>query len=63
MENVAPNSKFIGHSTEIILQSKIRAPLKILNSNLKQNYLNSEFPNWFDYSVDIFYRPGFVKKL
>ena len=27
MENVAPNSKFVGHSTEIILQSKIKGPL------------------------------------
>ena len=27
MEKVAPNSKFVGHSTDIIRQSKIRAPL------------------------------------
>ena len=27
MEKVATNSKFVGHSTEIIWQSKIRAPL------------------------------------
>ena len=28
MEKVAPNSKFVGHSTEIIQQSKIKGPLK-----------------------------------
>ena len=27
MEKVAPNSKFVGHSTEIIQQSKIEGPL------------------------------------
>ncbi len=27
MEKVAPNSKFVGHSTEIIQQSKIKGPL------------------------------------
>ena len=27
MEKVAPNSKFVGHSTEIIRQSKIKGPL------------------------------------
>ena len=30
MEKVAPNSKFIGHFTEIIWQSKIKAPLPAL---------------------------------
>ena len=29
MEKVAPHSKFVGHSTEIIWQSKIKGPLKI----------------------------------
>ena len=29
MERVAPNSNFVEHSTEIIQQSKIRAPLPI----------------------------------
>ena len=28
MEKVAPNSKFVGHSTEIIWQSKIKGPLR-----------------------------------
>ena len=28
MEKVGPNSKFVGHSTEIILQSKIKGPLR-----------------------------------
>ena len=28
MEKVVPNSKFIGHSTEIIRQSKIKGPLR-----------------------------------
>ena len=28
MEKVAQNSKFVGHSNEIIQQSKIRGPLK-----------------------------------
>ena len=27
MEKVAPNSKFVGHSTEIIQQTKIKGPL------------------------------------
>ena len=27
MEKLAPNSKFVGHSTEIIRQSKIKGPL------------------------------------
>ena len=27
MEKVAPNSKFVGHSTEIIRQIKIKGPL------------------------------------
>ena len=27
MEKVVPNSKFVGHSTEIIQQSKIKGPL------------------------------------
>ena len=27
MEKVVPNSKFVGHSTEIIRQSKIKGPL------------------------------------
>ena len=31
MEKVAPNSKFVGHSTEVIWQCKIRAPLKQIN--------------------------------
>ena len=30
MEKEAPNSKFVGHSTEIIWQSKIKEPLAIL---------------------------------
>ena len=30
MEKVAPNSKFVGHSTEIIRQSKIKGPLAVL---------------------------------
>ena len=30
MEKVAPNSKFVGHFTEIIWQSKIRALLKVV---------------------------------
>ena len=30
MEKVAPNSKFVGHSTEIIWQSKIKGPLNSL---------------------------------
>jgi len=34
MEKVAPNSKFVGHSTEIIRQSKIKGPLK---QHLKQS--------------------------
>ena len=29
MEKVAPYSKFVGHSTEIIWQSKIRASLSV----------------------------------
>ena len=41
MEKVAPNSKFVGHSTEIILQRrKKRGPLlisKLYNSNYKTN--------------------------
>ena len=28
MENVAPNSKFVGHSTEIIWLNKIKGPLQ-----------------------------------
>ena len=32
MEKLAPNSKFAGHSTEIIRQSKIKGPL------ITQNY-------------------------
>ena len=28
MEKVAPNSRFVGHSTEIIRQSKIKGPLR-----------------------------------
>ena len=30
MEKVAPNSKFVGYSTEIIQQSKIKEPLTIV---------------------------------
>ena len=30
MEKVVPNSKFVGHSTEIIWQSKIKGPLQIV---------------------------------
>ena len=29
MEKVAPNSKFVGHFTEIILQRKTKGPLTI----------------------------------
>ena len=32
MEKVAPNSKFFGHSTEIIGQSKIKGPLLLLKN-------------------------------
>ena len=40
MEKVAPNSKFFGHSTEIIWQSKIKGPLSqpvIIDLNKKLN--------------------------
>ena len=40
MEKVAPNSKFVGHSTEIIRQSKIKGPLKkkmVLDLHIKNN--------------------------
>ena len=32
MEKVAPNSKFVGHSTRIIQQSKIRGPLSDIHN-------------------------------
>ena len=35
MEKVAPNSKFVGHSTEIIRQSKIKEPLTYMVLNTK----------------------------
>ena len=34
MAKLAPNSKFIGHSTEIIGQSKMKGPLRNLISKL-----------------------------
>ena len=33
MEKVVPNSKFVGHSTEIIRQSKIKGTLTLLMTN------------------------------
>ena len=36
MEKVVPNSKFVGQSTEIIRQSKIKGPLYILNPDFSE---------------------------
>ena len=38
MEKVAPNSKFVGHSTEIIQQSKIKGPLKMLQARYSNDW-------------------------
>ena len=41
MEKVAPNSKFVGHSTEIIWQSKIKVPLQLFLKPLLYLCINS----------------------
>ena len=43
---MSPNSKFFGHSTEIILQSKIKGPLK---KGLKSAYVIND---WSQSSYD-----------
>ena len=43
MEKVAPNLKFVGHSTEIIGQSKIKGPLNELAFYQKFHFLHLAF--------------------
>ena len=44
MEKMAPNSKYVWHSTKIIRQSKIRGPLQILNISVNSPWnINNRF--------------------
>ena len=53
MEKEAPNSKFVGHSTEIIQQSKIEGPLTdylsphgLLMKMLRMNFYCRKFSSY-----------------
>ena len=51
MEKVAPNSEFVGHSTEIIWQSKIKGTLK--EPLTKCWFYTTKVGNWLDLPSNI----------
>jgi len=52
MEKVAPNSKFVSNSTEIIRQCKIKWPLKIAAVNkVNENFIQATRRHFFSRGI------------
>ena len=54
MEKVVPNSKFVGHSTEIIWQSKIKGPLSHQTSATARIFDNAGIPGIYLIHMQVF---------